>query len=286
MTVMEDGSICLAAPAKINLNLLVGPRRGDGYHPIDSFVARVSLYDRVLLRRGDDQIRFTCRGANCGPDEGNLALRAAKLLRGRSPGRGADIELSKNIPVGGGLGGGSSDAAAVLEGLSELWELGLSSGELADLGASLGSDVPLFFGQPSARITGRGEHVAPVAVHPFWAVLCVPDVSCTSAEVYASFDAEAENMGEQLDPAILGQRPSVWRGALRNQLTAAAERLHSALSDIRRSLSARAGIPACLTGSGSAMFILCDSREEAEDVRGRMEDQWRHRCFVVGCNPW
>ena len=209
----------LLAPAKINLNLLVGPRGPDGFHEIDSLVAKVTLYDEIELRgREEGEIRFTCRGAGCGGDEKNLALRAARLLaEGRHVG-GVDITLSKHIPPGRGLGGGSSDAAAVLIGLNELWQLGVSAAELSALAASLGSDVPLFFGPPAARMTGRGELLEEISVHPFVAVLILPDFTCRTSAVYRAFDEAPAAVEKQLEPPTLGGSPSQWRAALVNQL--------------------------------------------------------------------
>ena len=283
---LEGGRLRVAAPAKINLNLLVGPARADGLHPVDSYVAKITLYDSLTLApRDDGQIALTCSGAECGPDEKNLALRAAKALaRGRRA-PGADIDLLKRIAPGKGLGGGSSDAAAVLHGLNVLWELGLAPSELARLAASLGSDVPLFLGAPAARMTGRGECIEPIAVHNFWAVLCLPDAACATAEVYRAFDDAPAEPAAQFDAALLAQPPATWRHLLRNHLAPAAERVCPALESICQEISRRAALPVHLTGSGSAMFMLCDSSDEASDVMGRIAEV-NCRSIVVAANPW
>jgi len=132
----------------------VGSARADGYHPVDSCIAKITLYDRIdLLRRDeeDKKISLMCEGVNCGPVEENLAYRAAALLAGGRNVPGVEIRLSKKIPPGGGLGGGSSDAAAVLTGLSVFWNLFIPNEELCELAAKLGSDVPLFLGSASCR---------------------------------------------------------------------------------------------------------------------------------------
>ena len=208
------------APAKINLNLLVAPRGEDGYHPIDSIVTRIALYDEIdLLPRRDAALRLTCPGADCGADEQNLALRAARLLaEGREVG-GVDITLTKRIAAGRGLGGGSSDAAAVLAGLRALWGLNVNDDELSSLGGELGSDVPLFLGPPAARMTGRGEKLQRVAVHSLVAVVISPDFMCATADVYRAFDDAPPPMGEQIDMRLFAKPPSQWRGLLVNQLT-------------------------------------------------------------------
>jgi len=283
---LDDGRLQVAAPAKINLNLLVGPPRGDGFHPVDSYAAKLTIHDTVTLGlRNDGQIGLTCRGADCGPDERNLAVRAAKALGGGRQTPGADIALLKRIGPGKGLGGGSSDAAAVLHGLNILWKLNLTGEELAQLGASLGSDVPLFLGSSAARVTGRGECIQPVEVHDFRAVLCLPDATCDTGEVYRAFDEAPVEMAGQLDEVLLAQPPSTWRHLLQNQLAPAAERVCPALIDIRREVSRWAALPVHVTGSGSAMFILCDSSAEAGEVLARIAPA-NCGAIVAGANPW
>ncbi len=290
-TPLGDGGLHLAAPAKLNLDLRVGPRRGDGYHPLDSIVAKVTLYDDVVLRpRGDGKIAFRCDGVGCGPDERNLALRAARLLARQTRAKaGADIALAKSIPPGRGLAGGSSDAAAVLEGLGELWGLPLPRHALAKLAAELGSDVPMFLGPPAARMTGRGDVLQPVAVHPFVAVLHVPDLVCSSADVYASFDRLPGADGElpkrdATSPYSLP--PSRWRGRLRNDLTPAAIALSDELARVLEDLPALLSANVSMTGSGSAVFALCDDDAEAAGLLARLPADLPGRTLLVRNNPW
>ena len=287
ISIIADG-LWVAAPAKINLNLLVGARRADGYHPLDSLVAKVTLYDQIELRsRRDGGITFSCHGADCGPDEQNLALRAARALANGRKVPGADIMLRKAIPPGKGLAGGSSDAAAVLAGLNELWRLGLGEAELSSLAAGLGSDAPLFLGPPALRMTGRGERIEPVSVHPFVAVLWMGDLACSTAEVYKAFDrAGPAAMGSQLDVALLREPPSRWRGLLVNQLAPAAEELFPQLRQIRQEMAASCGLAVHMTGSGSALFALCDGLEEARRVLAGLAERFRRECLLAGSNPW
>ncbi|HUS92605.1 MAG TPA: 4-(cytidine 5'-diphospho)-2-C-methyl-D-erythritol kinase [Phycisphaerae bacterium] len=288
---LHGGALHVAAPAKINLDLRVGPRREDGYHGLDSIVAKVTLYDLVLLRpREDGRIAFRCDGADCGPDESNLALRAARLLAeaaGDVP--GADLSLTKAIPPGKGLGGGSSDAAAVLDGLNELWSLGFPAERLAGLAARLGSDVPLFLGPPAARMTGRGERIEPANVHPFVAVLHLPGVACSTAEVYRRFDQlPPPDAGPRL-PALedlAGSPPAAWRSALRNDLAAPALAVSGELRRVHELLREAVGLPVGLTGSGSGLFVLCDDQAEARTVVGRIPPGLGGRTVLVGPNPW
>src|SRR5438105_3037393 len=170
-------AVVVWAPAKVNLYLEVLAKRADGYHEIATLMVAVSLYDTLEFKEETSgEIGFRCDHPDLttGPD--NLVLRAVQLLRQRTgcP-RGVHIRLAKRIPLASGLAGGSSDAAATLAGLNRLWRLGLKRGELAQLGAELGSDVAFFFATPAAWCTGRGEQVAPLRLgRPLWLVLVQP----------------------------------------------------------------------------------------------------------------
>ena len=286
---LPDGGVLVRAPAKINLNLLVGPRRGDGFHSLDSLAVKVTLYDSLRLRRWNDgQIELNCEGFDCGPHERNLALLAARELLARSGGGyGARIELVKHIAPGGGLGGGSSDAAAVLWGLNRLWSTGLTDAPLRELAAGIGSDVPLFLGPPAARMTGRGECLEAVDIHDFTAVIFMPGLSCPTPEVYAAHDCRPPRAGEQLKAELVSIRPpSAWRHRLRNDLLDAACEVCPELADLRDRLARATSVPVCLTGAGSAMFLLCDDTAEADAVMASLDPDIRRRCVVVSGNPW
>lgn len=291
---LPGGGLRLAAPAKINLDLYVGPRRANGFHPLDSLVAKVALYDEIVLTpRTDGRIALRCDGADCGPDADNLALRAARLLAGDLPGGqtvgGAEIHLAKAIPPGRGLGGGSSDAAAVLAGLNEVWNLALPPGRLAELGAQLGSDVPLFLGPACSRMTGRGERLAPAIVRPFVALLHVPEAACPTGAVYRAFDAlpdAGRPISARPELPLSARPPSRWRDQLRNDLTAPAIAVCPPVGQAMSELSRLLAAPVCLTGSGSAMFVLCDTPAEAGDLFRRLPPHLASRTLLVQRNPW
>jgi 4-diphosphocytidyl-2-C-methyl-D-erythritol kinase len=287
------GGLRVRAPAKINLNLLVGPRRPDGFHQIDSYVAKVTLYDRVdLLGREDGRITFACEGPGCGPDDANLALRAGQLLAQAAGGRtGADIRLTKRIPPGAGLGGGWSDAAAVLAGLCSLWDLSVPPAELADLAAAIGSDVPLFLGPPASRMTGRGELLTGLRLAPLVAALFVPAAPCPTQDVYRAFDDAVPQplppADRQLPSELLGVNPpSVWRDRLVNDLAHPAERVCPEMAALRRRLATALGTCVCVTGSGSGLFVLCDDEAEAARTRHAVPPDVRPISLVVRPNPW
>jgi 4-diphosphocytidyl-2-C-methyl-D-erythritol kinase len=285
LEVTRGEEMLVRAPAKINLNLLVGPRRDDGFHPIDSYLAKVSLYDELVLRlRPGGRIAFHCEGTDCGADEKNLSLRAAKLLA--APGRGADISLRKRIPPGKGLGGGSSDAAATLWGLSQLWDLRIPPEELAVKAAELGSDVPVFFGPQASRATGRGEVVEPATVRPFHAILYLGPFSCSTPEVYRQYDVSPPPAARQIDAEPLRDPPVAWRGRLENQLGPAARLVCPPLGDAWDRLAAASPAPVHMSGSGSALFILCNDPAETDGIWDRLPADLRADCTVVRLNGW
>jgi len=288
---LGEGALRVSAPAKLNLNLLVGPLRTNGYHSLDSYVAKVALYDELTLRcRDDGRLTFACEGADCGADEQNLALRAARSLQqrvlSRRPPAGADMRLSKRIPPGAGLGGGSSDAAAALLGLQKLWGLDFVPEDLAALAAGLGSDVPLFLDGPACRMTGRGEAVEPVAVHDLVAVVIFPDVGCPTRVVYRAYDDVPHELPAQLDAAQLRRLPSEWRGLLRNDLAEPACRVSPAFAEAFDAARDAAGLPVHVSGSGSALFMLCDDEDEARRAISGLPEALRSRAQMVRRNPW
>jgi 4-diphosphocytidyl-2-C-methyl-D-erythritol kinase len=156
----------IAAPAKINLHLRVGPRRADGFHPLLSWMASIGLFDNLSLTEKSNGVTLSCDDPTLPCDERNLAMRAALKLRRRLPadGPGVSIHLEKRIPAGGGLGGGSSDAATTLLGLNQLWNAKQTIEQLSEIAGRLGSDVPFFIFGCSSICKGRGEAVRPLGV--------------------------------------------------------------------------------------------------------------------------
>jgi len=282
------------APAKINLNLLVGPARADGFHPLDSYVLKISLYDQIdLTGRTDGRITLDCDRSDCGAVEKNLAYQAARLISVGRTGCGADIILRKNIPPGAGLGGGSSDAAAVLAGLNILWELELDTDKLIWLAGKLGSDMPLFLGPPSARMTGRGERLEPVEVSPLAALVCLSGLVCPTRDVYRAFDSTPSPMPVQLPAGELAGRPvSAWAKRLVNQLSTPTRSVCPGLANIWDQLAGWFDRPVHMTGSGSGLFVLFDSADQARDFfnkKGLPGDLTRGsdlRFHIVLPNPW
>jgi 4-diphosphocytidyl-2-C-methyl-D-erythritol kinase len=271
MLIARSGpAVVVHAPAKVNLFLEVLGRRPDGYHELATLMAAVSLYDTLEFTEappGPVRLRSDHPSLSVEPD--NLVCRAAELLRRRA-GRdlGAGVRLWKRIPLAAGLAGGSSDAAATLAGLNRLWRLGLDRGELAALGAELGSDVPFFFATPAAWCTGRGERVEPLALgRPLDFVLACPPVGLATADVFRNVTVPAEPVdGEAVRRAVAEGNVEELGRRLHNRLQAAAERLCPAVADLHRRLADLQPAGVLMSGSGTTVFALCRDAAEARRI--------------------
>lgn len=260
------------APAKINLTLSVSPPAGDGYHPLDSIVVQIDFCDELMVTaRRDGQLACRVIGGLDIPAEDNLVVKAARLIQQRAPGAGADIQLEKHIPPGAGLGGGSSDAAAALLALNDLWKLNLPAGDLAALAGQLGADVPLFLGPACQRMTGRGEITEPIDLPEFAVLLICPPIHSDTAGVYRQFDAMGCPANPPGDPAGLAAAPlEEWDDLLVNDLRAPAEALQPGIADWAGRAATALGRAVHMTGSGSALFVLAGSADQASRLREQL----------------
>lgn len=254
-------SLRVLAYAKLNLVLRVVGRRPDGYHLLQSLFCAVDLADEIVLEAVPRGIELLAP-SDLGPAGQNLAYRAAQALLGASS-PGVRIYLRKKIPVGAGLGGGSSDAAAVLAGLNALFELGKTPEELRSLGASLGADVPFFLGPSPAWVEGIGERVFPVGM-PLAMVflLVIPPFRCPTALVYKAFD----ELGLPFSPP--GPIPKV--PPFLNDLWPAAVKIRPELAEIRAILEKIPSLGVGMSGSGSTLFLAFRSMGEAEEAKARL----------------
>lgn len=257
-----------AAPAKVNLTLEVLRRRDDGYHELASVMATIGLHDDVGVSTARTlEVRITPRsGIEMGPDLASAAARALAGAAGREP--RARIEVRKRIPVSAGLGGGSSDAGAVLRALSRLWRV--ERVDLAAVGATVGSDVPFFVaGGPLARIGGRGEQVDPLPSpsRELWIALVTIAARVPTPAVFAALDPKHRGTSDATDAVVRILRsgdidPVALRSQLRNDLMQAAERVCPRIGEARSAARAR-GIELSLSGSGPSMFAVGDDRAHA-----------------------
>ena len=253
------------APAKLNLFLHVTGRRPDGYHQLQTAFQLIDLCDTIGISLREDGSIVRLKGPAGVEAESDLAVRAARALQVASGvGRGASLRLSKRIPLGGGLGGGSSDAATVLLALNELWDCGLGVDELAALGLPLGADVPVFIRGSSAWAEGVGERLEPLQLPERWFVVIHPGVAVSTRDVFQSpeltrnsplitirafFESGGRN---DCEPVVRARYPEV----------------AEALDWLARSAPAR------LTGTGSCIFAACASAIEAERLAARVPDRW------------
>ncbi len=261
------------APAKLNLFLHVTGRRPDGYHELETLFQIVDLADELRIGvRGDGTIAR--QGANPGVDASlDLAVRAARLLRERAgtPALGADLEIRKRIPLGAGLGGGSSDAATTLVALNALWGLGLAVGQLAELGRELGADVPVFVRGENAIGRGIGERLEPVELPPLAYAIVYPGTSVSTAEVFQAPELTRNSstitMRGLPSPAVTSARlPG------RNDLESVVRARYPAVRAALDWLGARA--TARLTGSGGSVFAAFADRPAAQAALRDLPAGW------------
>ncbi len=264
----------LPAPAKLNLFLHVTGRRPDGYHLLETVFQLIDLADRIDLRRRDDgEIRRIDPHPDIAP-EADLTVRAARSLQAATGCRlGVEIRLDKQIPLGGGLGGGSSDAATVLLGLNRLWSLGLSRGRLQEIALSLGADVPVFVFGRNAYATGVGERLQAVELSPRWFVLVMPPVSVPTAAVFR--DPKLTRDTKPL--TILGfskrsSRALCGRNDLQEVVVAREPLVAAALAGLSAAAVAAGNSTGAvrMTGSGSCVFAAMDSLEAARQTAQRV----------------
>jgi 4-diphosphocytidyl-2-C-methyl-D-erythritol kinase len=265
---MKAGSQVLAwpAPAKLNLFLHVTGRRPDGYHELQTVFQFLDTGDRLWFEILDQPVIELLGGLpGIAPGE-DLIERAARLLGDRTGcQRGARIRLEKRLPAGGGLGGGSSDAATTLVALNALWDLGLDESKLAELGLTLGADVPVFVHGSAAWAEGVGEKLTPLPqLEEPWYLVVNPQVSVSTAEIFS--DPGLTRNGPSLKiPAFLS-------GAGVNHLESVVVRRYPEVGKALNWLSKHQ--PAQMTGSGACVFARCADRQHAETILAQLPAPW------------
>jgi len=262
--------LTVQAYAKINLTLEVVRRLPSGYHELRTVFQQIALCDDLVLE-DSNKIGLTCNDTSLAIGSGNLAWRAAALIVSRCcPQRAVHIHLHKRIPIGGGLGGGSADAAAVLVGLNRLWNLGLTRQELMALGAELGMDVPFCILGGTALGTGRGEDLTPLPpLPPLALVLAHPGTSVSTAQAYAGLRPHHMGNGEATAAMVSAISRGDMRAVAAGLYNVFEQSLMSHLPAIGRikSLMLEGGAwNAALTGSGACVFALAGSPDEAEAI--------------------
>lgn len=270
--------LTLDAPAKINLTLEVLGQRPDGYHEIRSVMQAVSLGDRLSFKTSE-KIMFEC-DSPLWQAERSLVTQALELLKPHAGGaKGALIRIAKHIPLSSGLGGDSSDAAAVLLGLNQLWKLGMPLGELVRMAAALGSDVPFFLSGGTAMAQGRGEFVSPLpAMSHAWIVLLLPHVErpeFKTGALYAGLNPQAFTDGARTDALVarLSRGEAVRPEDLYNVFESVAYNVFNGLEKYRDGFQNIAREPVHLAGAGPALFALFSDAEKAAHVWRNLKER-------------
>jgi 4-diphosphocytidyl-2-C-methyl-D-erythritol kinase len=274
--VAGPATVRVRCPAKVNLGLWILGKRPDGYHEIDTILQTVSLEDELLLETAPRGFALETAGLRIpGPDP-NLVERAWDLVSGRAGGRGVRVRLTKRIPIGAGLGGGSSDAAGFLAGADRLFGLGLSSAELSDFSMRLGSDVTFFLKGGTARATGRGErmrHLGPIP--PCWLVLVTPPVAISTTWAYGRVRKDLtrwESRASILEAAVASRDWNAIASSMHNVFEDVVLPEYPSLAELKRAVSAGGALKVLLAGSGSSLFAVAREYEEAVTIAGGMRD--------------
>lgn len=268
--------LSLRAPAKINLCLSVLGKRPDGYHEVEMVMQAVGLYDEITVRLGESGITIICDNTAIPAGQGNIAYRAARemLDLSGSP-SGMAIEIQKNIPVAAGLGGGSSDAAAVLVAGNRLLGTELNREQLAEIGTRLGMDVPFFLFGPTALAKGRGELLTNLPSPPkFWVLLVNPGFETSTAWVYKNLNFGLTKKGDCTN--IAGLKVSQIARSLHNDLETVTAAAHPVIGEMERSLLDAGALGVCMSGSGPTVFGIFEAEHTCREAAKKLHTKgWR-----------
>lgn len=261
--------LTFSAPAKINLFLHVVGRRPDGYHLLQTVFRFLDFSDQLGFEvRTDGVIKLQTPIAGV-PEENDLCVRAARLLKQRSgTGQGVDIFLQKKIPMGGGLGGGSSDAATTLMALNQLWGINWSRNQLLELGLQLGADVPVFVFGESAFAEGIGEKLVPIRLPPAWYLILVPSVNVSTAEVFTSKELTRNTIPIKIPPFSIAQGHNDLESVVCRMYPEVARCLEW-LKQLENTTIAR------MSGSGACVFAEFATEHEAQAAFERVPDDMK-----------
>lgn len=264
---LDDVNLWPAA-AKLNLFLHITGRRADGYHELQTMFQMLDYGDRIRCRVRDDGQIHRLQGNAIVPESQDLMVRAATLLQQRGAGDlGVDISIEKRIPMGGGLGGGSSDAATVLHALNCLWQLRLSTDELANIGLQLGADVPVFVHGESAWGEGVGERLTAVELPELWFLVVTPDVFVSTGDLFAASELTRDVRPITIRDYLEGGGLNVFEPVVRSQ--------YPIINDALDWLTERSSVPAKLTGTGSSIFVALENEAQAKTIAAQTPETWQ-----------
>lgn len=262
-------TITLLAPAKLNLFLHITGRRADGYHLLQTLFQLLDYGDTLTLSRREDDKIIRLTELEGVPAEDDLVVKAGRLLqqhcrRRHSFALGVDISLDKILPMGGGLGGGSSNAASVLVGLNHLWGCGLSQAQLMQLGVELGADVPVFVFGHSAWAEGVGEQLVAVDLPEKWFLVLKPSINVSTAKVFSNSQLRRDCPAITIRDFLAGQTSNVCEAPVREMYP----EVDQALSDLAKFAQSK------LTGTGACVYAAFDSKEAAQHALSELSDKW------------
>lgn len=282
----RPGALRLFAPAKVNLYLRVTGRREDGYHLLDTLMAPISLGDEVEVSRADGPPGSTTVRADhpdVPPGPGNTVYRAALAFRERTGRQDpVAVELRKRIPVGAGLGGGSTDAAAALRGMNRLLGAGLSDDDLLDLAASVGADAPFFVRGGAARAGGIGERLAPAGPLPkLWMVVLFPNFPVSTAWVYRNYPLKLTKPSDNNNLSGNLDTPREVARVMVNDLETVTIGRYPRIARLKGRLDERGALGSLMSGSGSAVFGLFADEAEARTAFAGLEGEKDVRAHLV-----
>ncbi|CAM3575171.1 4-(cytidine 5'-diphospho)-2-C-methyl-D-erythritol kinase [Halomonas sp. FME1] len=261
-------SLTLPAPAKLNRMLHIVGRREDGYHSLQTLFQIIDLCDHITFTpRHDGEIHLTSEVSGVDHDD-NLIVRAARLLQQYSGSHlGITLDVEKRLPMGGGLGGGSSNAATVLVGLNHIWQLGLSLNALAELGLQLGADVPVFVHGHTAWAEGVGEQLTPVTLDAPWFVIIHPGISVSTPSVFQDPQLTRDSRPITMARALQGGAPE-WR----NDCEAVVKKRYPPIAEALDWLGQYA--PSRLTGTGACLFAAFQTQQAAQAIAHLSAKRW------------
>ncbi len=259
------------APGKLNLLLKVIGRRADGYHDLQTVFQFIDYCDQISFRGRGDQDIVRVGEIEGVPAEQDLVVKAAKLLRDRGgAGKGAEIKVQKNLPMGGGVGGGSSDAATTLCVLNKLWELNLSLNELMDIGGLLGADVPVFIKGVAAWAEGVGDKLTPLNLSEPWYVVIVPGCHVSTRDIFSDPELTRDSIPITISGFVSGRHRE-------NDCRSLVVSKYDAVGRALKALSVYG--EARLTGTGACVYAEFPEKERAEQAKNGLMADWS--CFVA-----
>jgi len=259
----------LQAYAKINIGLYILGKRSDGYHDLETIFHEIDMFDEIILEP-HKTLEMSADSILVPVDETNLCLKAASILKKeRKVKEGVMIDLKKNIPVGAGLGGGSSDAAAVLRGLNELWKLKLTDDQLRTIAGQIGSDVPFFIEGVNAYASGRGEILEhfPLDI-PFWIAVVTPLIHISTEWAYNHIKLQRNGQGSELRTKIAKQLSNQKKlsSLIQNDFEESAINVYPEIGRLKERLKEGGAVFSLMSGSGSSVFGFFESEKKAHDT--------------------